>query len=94
MRSYFQTVTRLLASMYLASTQFIEATLTVLLWTQLSKYNSCKTLIGVHEMHSLMHPNQVLQLFCWTMTPLIIGLPYDHPHPSPSRLFTYKNLHC
>ena len=28
------------------------------------------------------------------MIPLIIGLPYDHPHPSPSRLFTYKNLCC
>ena len=25
--------------------------------------------IGVHEMHVRMHPNKVLQLLCWPMTP-------------------------
>jgi hypothetical protein len=38
-------------------------------------------IIVVHEMHGRIH----LQLFCWPMTPLIIGLHYDHPHPSGSR---------
>ncbi len=44
-------------------------------------------------------PIKVLQLVClahfgpWAMTPLIIGLPYDHPQPSGSWQFTYtKNL--
>ena len=32
-------------------------------------------------------PIKVLQLFGWPMTPLIIGLPYDHPHPSGSQQF-------
>ena len=39
-------------------------------------------------------PIKVIQLFCWPMTPLIIGLPYNHPHPSGSRQFAYKNFGC
>ena len=39
-------------------------------------------------------PIKVLQLFCWPMTPLIINLPYDHPHLSGSRQFAYKNFGC
>ena len=37
-----------------------------------------------------------LQLFCWPMTPLIdiIGLLYDHPHPSGSWQFAYKKFGC
>ena len=26
--------------------------------------------------------------------PFIIGLPYDHPHPSGSQKFAYKNFGC
>ena len=39
-------------------------------------------------------PIKVMQLFCWPMTPLIIGLPYDHPHPSGSWQLAYKNFGC
>ena len=44
-------------------------------------------LIGVHEMHGRMHPINILQQFCWPMTPFhdafIIALPYDHLlHPA------------
>ena len=35
--------------------------------------NSCKTLVGVHEMHGRLHPNLSLATICW-----LIGLPNDH----------------
>jgi hypothetical protein len=31
---------------------------------------------------------------CRPIIPLIIGLPYDHPHPSDSRQLAYKNFGC
>jgi hypothetical protein len=37
---------------------------------------------------------KALQLFCRPTTPLIIGLRHDHPHPSGSRQFAYKNFGC
>ena len=30
--------------------------------------------------------------FCWPITPFIISLPYDDPHPSCSKQFTYYRL--
>ena len=31
-------------------------------------------------------------LSSWPMTPLIIGLPYDHQYPTGIQQFAYKNL--
>ena len=39
-------------------------------------------------------PIKVLHLFCWSMTPFIFGLPYDHSHPSGIQQFAYKNFGC
>ena len=36
-------------------------------------------LIGVHEMHGQMHPNQGLVTGLLAHDPFNIGLPYDHP---------------
>ena len=48
--------------------------------------NSCKTLIGEHEMHGWMHPQlKSCNYFVGPWPPVIIGLPYDYQHPSGSR---------
>ncbi len=54
-------------------------------------YNSA--LICVRYMVECI-PIRALQLICRPMTPLIIGLPYDHLRPSGSRQFAYKNFGC
>jgi hypothetical protein len=57
---------------------------------------SCKTLIWMHEMFT-NKINKVLQLLHWPMdraSPLIIGLPYDHPHTFGNQQFSCKTLGC
>ena len=67
-------------------------TLYVLKW---HTSNSCKTLIGVHEMHGRMHPKlRSCNYFVGPWRPFIISLLYDHPHPSSSRQLAYKNFGC
>ena len=56
------------------------------------KCNSCKTLIGVHEMHGRMRPSWGPAIILLAHDPLfIISLLYDHSHPS-SQQFSYKKL--
>ena len=44
--------------------------------------SNCRTSTGVHRRMVKCTPTKVLQLCCWLKTPLIIGMPYDHPYPS------------
>ena len=42
------------------------------------------------KVYAAMHLTcEILQLFCWPMTPFIISLPYDHSHLSGSQQFAY-----
>ena len=45
------------------------------------------------KMHGQIHPGLGHNTsFVGPWLPLIIGLPYDHPHPSGSGQFAYKNF--
>ena len=61
-------------------------------WTLSYSY---KTLVGVHEMYGWMHPqlrscNQFVGP--WTPHSHYYSLPCDHPHPSGSWQFAFKNV--
>ena len=57
-------------------------------------HSSYMTLIGVHEMHGRVNPNQCRNWFVGSWPPFIIDLLYDDPPPSRSQQIAYINFGC